>query len=181
MMCRPIWLLLIVIVAAPYATALDALDLVPDTEWDPVEPETDAPKGWQLRMFRHRETGDLLTIAADPVQRDLRTAGSLDRAMEFAPSGFPYWIEKENRGYTLSSLRLDKTSLSLRGERVRTQLPVIFYTMVNEDESEATLMAHGLVFVISGKTYYVQHTSRKPIRDWFAKSVVKRLHARLGK
>ena len=44
----------------------------------------------------------------------------------------------------------------------RTNVPALEFVNVIENDNGETLMINGYVFVLDQKTYYTQHTSRRP-------------------
>jgi hypothetical protein len=119
---------------------------------------------WNWVIYKHVDNGDLLTFACYDAPSFLESAGTHDNALEFAPSGHPYWIHR-NFGFGIGPVKMMQLELSV-ADRARnlpkTNVPVLEFVNVNENDNGETLMVNGYVFVLDQKTYYVQHTSRRP-------------------
>ena len=123
-------------------------------------PEGQHRAGWTLKVLKNSETNDLLTIAC------LNSPGrkSPDDAVEFAPSGYPWWFPN-SRMFTINVITVELVKYP---SAAPDALSTVAYTVVNDhesDEPDQRLMASGFVLPIENRTYYVQHTSHNPIAD----------------
>jgi hypothetical protein len=164
-----------------------------DPEWSRVDTTSidNAYKEWNFRIWRNKTNGNLLTIAMDPITRELDGYGDLDRAMDFASSAHPEWLHDEkypnwktdDRNYEPRFIKLqhakDTVGKSPTGDACKTL--GIEYCMVNEDEDElSSMMACGFVFNVAGRTYYVQITSSRPVSDLVPKEIMKQMNEHFG-
>ena len=126
---------------------------------------------WNWVIYKHVDNGDLLTLACYDAPSFLESAGTHDNALEFAPSGHPYWIHR-SYGFVVGPVKMLQSDLYV-ADKVRniskTTVPVLEYVNVNENDSGETLMINGFIFVLDQKTYYVQHTSRRPAQNTVAR------------
>jgi hypothetical protein len=132
---------------------------------------------WNWAIYKHVDNGDLLTLACLDAPSFLQSAGTRDNALEFAPSGHPYWIHR-NFGFEIGPVKMLESELSVADATrglPKTTVPVLEYVNVNENEKGETLMINGYVFVLNQKTYYVQHTSSRPARSTTAREIAERI------
>ena len=147
--------------------AVEPLDLKLDNNWKRTS-EPPPKDGWSWQTWRH-ERGDILTIAEHAVARKLTSDGDLDRAMDFASSAYPQWMETtefptwDDEDFDPRFLKL-KTDFTRNPTETDERIPIISYVMVNES-TEHPLMAIGAVVCIGNSTYYIQHNSKQPISD----------------
>jgi len=129
------------------------------------------PKGdWSWQMWRN-ERGDLLTLATQSRIWKMTSYGDLDRAMDFAASAYPNWLDNDefptegdefDNGVSFLKLKTD----SIRNpEKDGKPIPTISYVMVNEKRDDP-FMAVGSAVCVGGSTYYIQHNSKRPISEW---------------
>lgn len=136
-------------------------------------------KGWTWRIYRHTSNGDLLTIACLDSPSFIKSAHLRDCALEFAPSGYPNWIHIDF-GYSVTPVKMTESQILVSDDNrdlARTNVPVLEFTNVNVhmENDDDTLMVNGFVFVIAEKTYYVQHTSKRPSPNWTAQRFAQQL------
>ena len=141
-------------------------------------------KDWRFQLWRNKNNGDVLTVATDPFSRHLDSYADLDRAMDFASSAYPEWLNEtgfpnwrsEDLNYEPRFLKLQKARLKYRANEnaEATEENAIEYCMVNDDD-KSPLMANGIVINSNAVTYYVQLTSKRPISDLIPREIVQQL------
>ena len=132
--------------------------------------------GCHLSQFRQR-----ITIAKNLKPRKLTSDGDLDRAMDFASSASPRWLDTadfpcwghDGREFDPRFLKLQK-SFVRHPTNKKKRIPAISYVMVNE-ESDRSFIVVGAVVCVGSTTYYIQHNSKRPISDAIVKRVLRRV------
>ena len=152
-----------------------------DDEWVTVDGSSIKAKykDWDLQLWSNKRNGNLLTIAKDPIARQLDSWGDLDRAMDFATSAYPEWISNRdfptwknaNPDLDCRFIKLQQSKLTIK----KSELAAVEFSMVN-DQDDLPLMANGFVVNLSKSTYYVQLTSIRPISDMIPRDLVRQLH-----
>ena len=188
---RILHLLLLIVLLCPLSFAADPFNPKLDPEWSRVEAvNVDiAYKGWEIRIWRNARNGDLITIASDPLLRQLDGYGDLDRAMDFATSAYPEWLHDtkfpnwrtKDRNYEPRFVKLQHSKEPI-GKSKNGDAPTthgIEYCMVNEDEL-SSMMVCGFVANVVGRTYYVQITSNRPVADLIPKEIIKQMNDHFG-
>lgn len=87
--------------------------------------------------------------------------------------GWEVRMFKENDGFTINRVKVeDGNEFSLNGVKLASKA----YCVVNEDGSEeSTVMGQGYLVLTGSNAFYIQHSSRKPVAHWTARSVVESL------
>lgn len=173
-----------ILIALCFAPDLVAQDVFGDankslglsSQWKRIDHTRDIRHGdkWNWAVYKNDENQDLLTLACRLEPCSLEAAGTHDNALEFAPSGLPYWTDTPSH-YETGPVKIDKTAVRIGSSKSSVIVPLLRYVNVNEAESLPTLMANGLIAVRNGRTYYVQHTSPRPNRDTFAMETMEAL------
>ena len=157
-----------------------------EKDWVSVETTGIAQKykDWRFQLWRNKNNGDVLTVATDPFSRPLDSYTDLDRAMDFASSTYPEWLNEtgfpnwrsEDLNYEPRFLKLQKAKLKYRANEnaEATEENVIEYCMVNHDD-KSPMMSNGIVINSNAVTYYVQLTSKRPISDLIPREIVQQL------
>ena len=183
---RSLLILILLSAAGDFSHASDLFTPKLDTDWVSVDTTAIAEKykDWEFQLWRNKKNGDLLTVAIDPFARPLDSYADLDRAMDFASSAYPEWLDKaqfpnwrsEDLNYEPRFLKLQKAKLKYRANEnaEATEENAIEYCMVNDDD-KSPLMSNGIVFNSNTATYYVQLTSKRPINDLIPREVVQQL------
>jgi hypothetical protein len=80
----------------------------------------------------------------------------------------------------VTSVKLRRTDLIVSDKArniVKEKVPAVAYVNVNihEHDDDDTLMLNGFSYVLADKTYYIQHTSKRPIAVWTAEEFAEKL------
>jgi len=170
------------------AVADDTLEMRLGAKWERTNVPRPTANGWTWHTWQHRERADLLTIACNPMKRDLTSYGDLDRAMDFASSAYPVWLNSDDFPSEESWSRFGQQFLKLKTDSIRAtdttgkteRVPIISYVMVNDDDTRS-FMANGFVVCVADNTYYIQHNSKRPISDATARDALRQLLKQLDR
>lgn len=152
-------ILILLSAAAEFSYASDLFTPKLDKDWVLVETTGIAQnyEEWSFQLWRNKNNGDLLTVATDRFTRPLDSYADLDRAMDFASSAYPEWLNEpgfpnwrsDDTNYEPRFLKLQKTKLKYRANETAeaTEKNAIEYCMVNDDE-QSPVMANGIVIIL---------------------------------
>ena len=145
-------------------------------DWTPSN-DSRRHEDWTFNTWRNQR-GDLLTVALNGTRRELNSYGDLDRAMDFATSAYPAWLEPNEFRAGLDDddnprfLKLQSEPLRIKGNA--NKWPHISYVMVNDNGSHS-FMAVGAVICVGNETYYVQHSTSHHVDDILVDRIVRQL------
>ncbi|MCR9200082.1 MAG: hypothetical protein NXI04_15715 [Planctomycetaceae bacterium] len=168
------------------ADDLDFADKPDPSSWRQIDTTRQTSRGgdhWAWRTYTHEKNGDLLTVACLRAELSVGSADLVDRSYEFAASGHP-WVAEKGDLFVSSPGCTDEFVWQLKpGDGQACPLPVLQFVHTSElDEDETkTLMLSGFIFVHRQRTYFVQHTSSRPITVWVALNYARQLATTLLK
>lgn len=183
---RLIIYILPLITLSSFAYAGDLIVPKLDEDWISIESSKLNGKyqSWNFRLWQNRKNGDLLVFATDPIGRPLDSYADLDRAMDFASSAHPEWMnhpafanwQSEKANYDPRFLKLEKTKLKNREAEIAKEIDLnaIEYCMVSDYE-QFPFMANGIVTNVNERTYYVQLISKRPISNSIPRKIIEQL------
>ncbi len=149
------------------AQELEPIGLQPNlaADWELIDEqqrEMEAKVSFRWRVFRHKTTNDLLSLATHPnLGKDRPLEYLSDTSLEIFPDGRAVWTQPRRNMTTnvvaIAVVDIGRTVASLRGEKV------LEYCFISESPDRDNLMAHGRAWTGPKGVVFVQHTSAKPI------------------